>query len=182
MENVSLGAEAVQAGASPLAQLAATPGQRAQAQARARQAMELCGIARLAHTQAGVLPTGQRRLVELARCLAGTYDLLLLDEPSSGLDDEETRRFGNILRQVVARRGIGLLLVEHDMSLVMKVCDYLYVLDFGQLIEQGTAEQITASQVVRDAYLGSERLMEEIEVHIEPLQQGEPLEQGAGEI
>jgi ABC-type branched-subunit amino acid transport system ATPase component len=174
-ENVSLGAEAVLAGASPLAQLAAWPGQPAQVRARAGQAMELCGITHLARRQAGVLATGQRRLVELARCLAGPYDLLLLDEPSSGLDDEETRRFGDILRQVVTRRGIGLLLVEHDMSLVMKICDYLYVLDFGQLIEQGTAEQIMGSQVVRDAYLGSERLMDEIGKH------AEPLEQGAGE-
>ena len=84
--------------------------------------MELCGITDLADRQAGALSTGQRRLVELARCLAGPFDVLLLDEPSSGLDHEETAAFGEILERVVAERGCGILLVEHDMGLVMRIC------------------------------------------------------------
>jgi ABC-type branched-subunit amino acid transport system ATPase component len=100
------------------------------------------------------LSTGQRRLVELARCLAGPFRLLLLDEPSSGLDRAETQRFGEILRRVVAERGIGILLVEHDMSLVLDVCEFLYVLDFGELIFQGTPDEITSSEIVKAAYLG----------------------------
>ena len=104
----------------------------------------------------GLLPIGQRRLVELARVLAGPFDLLLLDEPSSGLDGHETEQFGHVLKAVVAQRGCGILLVEHDMALVRDVCDYLYVLDFGSLIFEGTPEEMQNSEVVRAAYLGEE--------------------------
>jgi ABC-type branched-subunit amino acid transport system ATPase component len=116
--------------------------------------MELCGIADLAGRQVGSLSTGQRRLVELARCLAGDFDVLLLDEPSSGLDPVETAHLGAILRQVVDERGTGVLLVEHDMELVMEVCSYLYVLDFGKLIFEGIPGEVAASEIVQAAYLG----------------------------
>ena len=118
--------------------------------------MELVGISRLASIQAGLLPTGQRRLVELARTLAGPFDMLLLDEPSSGLNHDETGLFGEILLEVVRERGAGILLVEHDMALVRAVCEEIYVLDFGELIFTGSAEEMLLSEVVRDAYLGSE--------------------------
>jgi ABC-type branched-subunit amino acid transport system ATPase component len=95
-------------------------------------------------------------MVELARVLAGPFDLLLLDEPSSGLDASETRRFGEIIRGAVAERGVGILLVEHDMALVRQVCQNIYVLDFGQLVFEGTGAEMLASPVVRNAYLGSE--------------------------
>ena len=81
---------------------------------------------------------------------------MLLDEPSSGLDHDETERFGEILQHVVAERGCGILLVEHDMSLVMEVCQYIYVLDFGRLIFEGTPAQVGSSAEVQAAYLGSE--------------------------
>jgi ABC-type branched-subunit amino acid transport system ATPase component len=102
------------------------------------------------------LSTGQRRLVELSRVFAGGFRMLLLDEPSSGLDDAETERFSGILGAVVDEVGLGILLVEHDMSLVMGICDYIYVLDFGQLIFAGTAEETRTSAVVRGAYLGED--------------------------
>jgi ABC-type branched-subunit amino acid transport system ATPase component len=154
-----------------MTQLVCSPADRTRIRASAWQAMKLCGITGLAGVQAGVLTTGQRRLVELARCLAGPYDLLLLDEPSSGLDDDESGRFGEILRQVLADREVGLLLVEHNMSLVMEVCDYLYVMDFGRLIEKGTPRQIAGSQVVRDAYLGANSLLDEIPARAQPADQ-----------
>jgi ABC-type branched-subunit amino acid transport system ATPase component len=88
--------------------------------------------------------------------------MLLLDEPSSGLDHGETEEFGRILRSLVDQ-GIGILLVEHDMALVMSVCDYLYVLDFGTQIFEGTPAETQASEVVRSAYLGSEAGLEEAE-------------------
>jgi ABC-type branched-subunit amino acid transport system ATPase component len=91
----------------------------------------------------------------LARCLAGPFDVLLLDEPSSGLDRHETAAFGAVLQQVVRDRGVGILLVEHDMSLVMAVCSYLYVLDFGTLLYQGEPDDARVSPVVQAAYLGS---------------------------
>ena len=109
--------------------------------------------------QAGALSTGQRRLVELARCLAGPFDILLLDEPSSGLDREETAVFDEVLRHVVEARGCGILLVEHDMSLVMNVCDYIYVLDFGKLIFEGEPQAVASSETVKAAYLGDDAVL-----------------------
>jgi ABC-type branched-subunit amino acid transport system ATPase component/branched-subunit amino acid ABC-type transport system permease component len=154
-ENVALGREAGQAGRRLLSQFAARPSEWRTAQAAADSAMELCGIRELADEQAGSLSTGQRRLVELARCLAGPFDVLLLDEPSSGLDPQETARCGELLARMVAERGIGILLVEHDMGLVMRVCDHIYVLDFGRAIYEGTPSEVAASETVKAAYLGS---------------------------
>ena len=78
----------------------------------------------------------------------------------SGLDGHETKRFGEILREIIARRGTGILLVEHDMSLVMEVCDYIYVIDFGQPIFEGTPAEVRHSEIVRAAYLGSDAVEE----------------------
>jgi ABC-type branched-subunit amino acid transport system ATPase component/branched-subunit amino acid ABC-type transport system permease component len=155
-ENVALGREASMAGANPVRQLVSSAAQRAAVHRAVEDAIELAGIGPLASLQAGLLPVGQRRMVELARVLAGPFDLLLLDEPSSGLDSAETRRFGEILTSAVAERGLGILLVEHDMALVRQVCRNIYVLDFGQLIFEGTPAEMLASPVVRSAYLGSE--------------------------
>jgi ABC-type branched-subunit amino acid transport system ATPase component/branched-subunit amino acid ABC-type transport system permease component len=157
-ENVALGREAGQAGAGIVRQLIAPRSEKRETEGAAWAAMELCGIADLALEQAGALSTGQRRLVELARCLAGPFDVLLLDEPSSGLDREETARFAALLQRVVEERGVGILLVEHDMELVMRVCDHIYVLDFGELIFEGTPGQVASSEVVQAAYLGDSTL------------------------
>jgi ABC-type branched-subunit amino acid transport system ATPase component/ABC-type branched-subunit amino acid transport system permease subunit len=155
-ENVALGREASMAGANPARQLVSTAAQRAVVRRAVEDAMELTGIGPLAELQAGLLPTGQRRMVELARVLAGPFDLLLLDEPSSGLDAGETRRFGEILTGAVAERSVGVLLVEHDMALVRQVCRHIYVLDFGRMVFEGSASEMLASPIVRNAYLGSE--------------------------
>jgi ABC-type branched-subunit amino acid transport system ATPase component/branched-subunit amino acid ABC-type transport system permease component len=157
-ENVELGREAGMAGRSVHRQMIARRTQREETKAAAWSAMELCGITDLARLQAGQLSTGQRRLVELARCLAGHFDVLLLDEPSSGLDASETAAFDAILRRTVAERGCGILLVEHDMSLVMNVCEYVYVLDFGKLLFEGDPASVAASSEVQAAYLGYESL------------------------
>lgn len=159
-ENVGLGAESMLAGAGSWSQLMATRLQSRQTEAAVDGALELCGIRDLARVQAGALSTGQRRLVELARCLAGPFGTLLLDEPSSGLDRAETAAFDAVLQRVVAERGCGILLVEHDMSLVMNVCSYLYVLDFGQLIFEGEPADVAASPIVQAAYLGSESIVQ----------------------
>ncbi|MEU4341930.1 ATP-binding cassette domain-containing protein [Nocardia sp. NPDC023852] len=153
-ENVAFGVEGPLAGANPLAHLIATHGQSRRVRTATASAMALCGIEAIAHTRVGTLSTGQRRLVELARCLAGPYRILLLDEPSSGLDHSETARFGQILRHVVAERGVGVVLVEHDMSLVLDVCEEIIVLDFGRRIFRGTPAQVRASETVQHAYLG----------------------------
>jgi ABC-type branched-subunit amino acid transport system ATPase component/branched-subunit amino acid ABC-type transport system permease component len=155
-ENVVLGREASMAGGNPLTQLVGSRRDGAVVARAVDEAMELTGIGPLANLQAGLLPTGQRRLVELARVLAGPFDLLLLDEPSAGLDAGETVAFGNVLTGVVAERGAGILLVEHDMALVRQVCAHIYLLDFGRLVFEGTPEEMIHSDVVRAAYLGSE--------------------------
>lgn len=154
-DNVALGRESSQAGASPLSQIVAKPHDLHVRDLATEEALELCGIAELSPMQAGALSTGQRRLVELARCLAGPFDILLLDEPSSGLDGPETERFGELLTHVVEERGCGILLVEHDMSLVMDVCSNIYVMDFGRLIYEGDPASVAASSGVQAAYLGT---------------------------
>jgi ABC-type branched-subunit amino acid transport system ATPase component len=163
-ENVEAGAEGVLAGANPITQFVAKPGHRRDVRDAAENAMELCDISQLAEVPVSGLSTGQRRLVELARCLAGPFGLLLLDEPSSGLDQAETERFGAILKNVVTERGVGILLVEHDMSLVLDICEQIYVLDFGELIFQGSPQEIVASPIVKAAYLGDD----EVETAVQP--------------
>ena len=158
--NVLLGAECRRVGSNPWRHLVRSKGERTQIEGATDEALELCGIADLRDLTVGNLSTGQRRLVELARVFAGDFKMLLLDEPSSGLDEEETGRFGAILTRVVRERGIGILLVEHDMPLVMSICDYIYVLDFGQMIFEGTVPETQASPLVRAAYLGSEEVGE----------------------
>jgi ABC-type branched-subunit amino acid transport system ATPase component len=153
-ENVRIGAEGGFVGASAFRHLVRGRTQAALVAQRSNEALALTGIEDLAHRTVSTLPTGQRRLVELARCLAGRFTILLLDEPSSGLDAQETSEFGALLRRVVAERDIGILLIEHDLSLTMDVCDELYVLEFGSLIYQGTPEDARHSTVVQAAYLG----------------------------
>ncbi len=155
-ENVALGREAFLAGSNPRTQLMSSRRDDATIDRAVAEAIELTDIGALAGLQAGLLPTGQRRMVELARVLAGPFSVLLLDEPSAGLDGAETQRFGQILQTALAERGVGILLVEHDMGLVRQVCQNIFVLDFGRLIFEGTPEEMLASSTVRAAYLGSE--------------------------
>ncbi|WP_236793429.1 branched-chain amino acid ABC transporter permease/ATP-binding protein [Amycolatopsis sp. GM8] len=156
LDNVALGREASYADRNPLHHLIAGRRRRAQVAGSATAALEVCGIRHLATRRVADLSTGQRRLVEFARCLAGPFRILLLDEPSSGLDRIETARFAQVVRRVVAERGVGVLLVEHDMDLVVKMADHVYVLDFGKLVFSGSAAEMTQSDVVRAAYLGDE--------------------------
>jgi ABC-type branched-subunit amino acid transport system ATPase component len=155
-ENVALGPEARAAGRSPWRQLVPRRHERSSVAEAVGRALELCRLEAIADRPVGLLGVGQRRLVELARVYAGDYRFVLLDEPSSGLDDHETAELGALVRAMVDEGGLGVLLVEHDMSLVMSVCDYLYTLDFGQLIFAGTPEQTRLSPAVRAAYLGEE--------------------------
>jgi ABC-type branched-subunit amino acid transport system ATPase component/branched-subunit amino acid ABC-type transport system permease component len=100
------------------------------------------------------LSQGQRQLVSIARALAGTPSLLLLDEPAAGLDSSESAWLGERLRDIRAG-GVSMLLVDHDMNLMLGLCDVLYVLDFGSVIASGTPEQVRANEKVISAYLGT---------------------------
>jgi ABC-type branched-subunit amino acid transport system ATPase component len=155
-ENVALGREAGIAGSRPWRHLRGLRSDGATIAEAVEDALAKCGITDLGRRRTADLSTGQRRLVELARCVAGGFSIMLLDEPSSGLDKRETAAFGRILRSLVEARGVGILIVEHDMSLVMSTCDYMHVLDFGEPIFEGTPAEVGASEIVRSAYLGSE--------------------------
>ena len=124
---------------------------------RVAEVMEVLGLRPVARRLAGDLPTGLGRMVELGRALCTDPRVLLLDEPSSGLDLAETNRFSEVVRASIGRRGQGepaVLLVEHDMSLVMQICHNITVLDFGRKIAEGAPAEIRNSETVRAAYLG----------------------------
>ncbi len=127
---------------------------RSNAGANADALLALVGLTPLAGRSADTLPTGQARLLELARSLATRPRLLLLDEPSSGLSDTESEELGDLLCQL-ADGGMGVLLVEHDMELVMRICTNIHVLDFGAVLMAGTPAEVRADDRVRAAYLGS---------------------------
>ncbi len=116
--------------------------------------LERVGLRDVAGERADALPTGLGRLCELGRALAARPRLLLLDEPASGLNDQETQAFADLL-QKLATEGIAVLLVEHDMGLVMQVCNVIHVIDFGALLEVGPPDQIRESRAVLNAYLGN---------------------------
>jgi len=154
--NIELARECAIAVGNPLRQIVPRRRDAQTVRDATDEAIRLTGVGPYVDAPVRSLSTGQRRLVELARALTGPFDMILLDEPSSGLDQLETEQFGEILRGLVAARGVGILLVEHDMALVQQICDRVYVLDFGRMLFNGTASEMIASDVVRAAYLGSE--------------------------
>jgi branched-chain amino acid transport system permease protein len=121
----------------------------------AQTQLERIGMGAYLHEQAGNLAMGPQRLMEIARALCGDPALLLLDEPAAGLRHKEKQALAAVLRQLQSE-GMSLLLVEHDMDLVMDVCDHLVVMEFGTLLTQGTPTEIQESPAVRAAYLGTE--------------------------
>jgi len=117
--------------------------------------LERVGLSAVTNEPVDTLPTGTARLVEVARALATEPKVLLLDEPSSGLDGEETGAFGDLLIDL-ADDGLAVLLVEHDVELVMRACADIFVLDFGEVIASGEPGAIRVNPAVRRAYLGGD--------------------------
>jgi branched-chain amino acid transport system ATP-binding protein len=126
---------------------------RAAALEQIEVALNAMDLGDLADKHPSDLSHGQRKLVGVARALAATPKLLLLDEPAAGLDTAESQLLGNHLRDFLDR-GITVFLIDHDMGLVLNVCDYIYVLDFGQIIAEGTPSDIRKNPAVIQAYLG----------------------------
>ncbi len=123
--------------------------------------IERIGLTSVADERVDRLPTGTQRLVEMARALATKPRLVLLDEPSSGLNESETAEFSELLIEL-AGTGLAILLVEHDMGLVMSSCHHIHVLDFGQIIAFGTPAEVQSNSIVRAAYLGEGDEAEEV--------------------
>ena len=120
----------------------------------ADEIVAMLGLEAIASRRADTLSTGQARLVELGRALATGPKVVLLDEPASGLDEHETGRLADLLTTLAAN-GTAILLVEHDIDLVMRLCSEIYVLDFGEVIAHGTPEEVRADPRVQEAYLGA---------------------------
>jgi len=119
------------------------------------KALEALGLDRFAKQRTSDLPYGTQKTVELARALAGEPKLLLLDEPAAGLNPDESRRLGTTIRSL-RDRGMTVLLIEHDMRLVMDICERIVVLDHGEKIHEGTPDTVRRDPAVISAYLGAE--------------------------
>jgi branched-chain amino acid transport system ATP-binding protein len=129
---------------------------RTRAHGRASELLELVGLSDLAAARAADLSMGHSRLLELARALGTEPKMLMLDEPSSGLNDEESALLSELLSSLRESSDLTLLIVEHDMDFVLGLSEYVYVLDFGKLIAEGDPAQIRVDAVVKAAYLGTD--------------------------
>lgn len=124
-----------------------------------KKAMELLKLFKLeefANQHAENLPYGKQRLLEIARALATDMKLLLLDEPAAGMNPVETAELKESIKMLREKFQIPILLIEHDMSLVMSICERIYVLNFGEILATGTPDEIASNKEVIEAYLGKE--------------------------
>ncbi|TLG77145.1 ABC transporter ATP-binding protein [Culicoidibacter larvae] len=118
--------------------------------------LDLFQLADKADQLAGSLAYGEQRCLEIVRALATKPKLLFLDEPAAGMNPKETNQLTQQISKIRSEFGISIILIEHDMSLVMEVCDRIYVLDYGKLIAEGEPEEIRTNPIVIKAYLGEE--------------------------
>jgi branched-chain amino acid transport system ATP-binding protein len=133
----------------------AGPAER-RARAHVEGVAERCGLTSVLKAPVGDLPYGTQRMVEVARALASEPSLLLLDEPAAGMDSAESAYFGTLLQRIHDEGSLSILLIEHDVELVLSVCQRAYVLDFGRVLMSGTPDEVRSDQRVREAYLGTE--------------------------
>lgn len=125
-----------------------------EARQRAAELLDLVGLSDTAHMDAGGLPHGQERLLGVARALATQPNQVLMDEPAAGLNEDEVGGFADMVRLVRDQRGAGVLLIDHNVSLVLEVCDRIHVLDEGATLAEGAPEEVRNNAAVAAAYLG----------------------------
>jgi len=135
----------------------------AEARRRGDRLLELLGLGPVADRQASVLAHGEERKLEVARALAIEPRFVLLDEPAAGLPEAEIPEFAEVLRAVRSERGAGVMLIDHNMALVMEVCDRIHVLDRGRTLAEGTPEDVRTNLDVTAAYLGETAVVDEVE-------------------
>jgi branched-chain amino acid transport system ATP-binding protein len=126
------------------------------ARQKAMNLLSIFGLENSANEMAGSLPYGRQRKLEIARALASNPTLLLLDEPAAGMNPVETAELSQTISIIKNRFNISILLIEHDMNLVMNICEKIYVLDYGSIIAYGTPDEIKNNKAVIAAYLGED--------------------------
>ena len=157
LDNILIGAHRLTGG--PFANLYSMPWARRRERDLERRATEIAAMLGLEdelENQVKNLPYGLQKRVEIARALAAEPKAILLDEPVAGCNEEETAELREFVRRINRETGITMLMVEHDMSMVMNVCDYIYVMNFGANLAEGTPAEIRANPEVIKAYLGEE--------------------------
>ncbi len=157
LRNIMTGGHALMG--DPVQAMFWTPSARRREREIEQRALELAEILNLTaelESEVGNLPYGFQKRVELGRALASKPSILLLDEPVAGCNDDETQELKSLVQRVNREMGISVLLVEHDMKMVMQVCDYIYVINFGANLAEGTPEEVRANPGVIAAYLGEE--------------------------
>lgn len=159
LDNVRIGAHARVGGnvVSDALRLPATCRAERVIDAIARELVDAFGLGDVADVPVAALPFARQKRVELARALAAQPQLLLLDEPAGGLNQEEVRALGDLIGRVRGERGVSILLVEHNIGLVMSISDAVVVLDFGRVIAEGTPSAVRDDRAVVEAYLGGTR-------------------------
>jgi branched-chain amino acid transport system ATP-binding protein len=123
----------------------------------AERVLAWLGISHLANTIAGALPYTDERRVAIGRAIMGTPRYLLLDEPAAGMSEHESHELAAIIRRIAGELNVGVLLIEHNIGLVLELCERIFVLDSGEIIEVGPPAQIRDSDAVRHAYMGTQR-------------------------
>jgi branched-chain amino acid transport system ATP-binding protein len=157
LDNILIGAHRLTGG--PIGNLYSFPSARRRERALVQRACSIAEILRISSeldNEVKNLPYGVQKRVEIARALAGDPQILLLDEPVAGCNDDETAELRVVIQRINRELGMTILLVEHDMSMVMNICDYIYVVNFGANLASGTPAEIRTNKEVIAAYLGEE--------------------------